>query len=573
MRFSQLTSALLSSALPALPGFFWPADDADLANVSSAPRGSGSGAAPETAPLRRRTNSMGDAAGSGGGGSGSLGDDVEEQGLDSSSEQLLPSPRGFLESRDKRAARIPTRKYAFVLVGLPARGKTYTGRHLAKYLGWLGYKVGLFNVSRYRRALWDGDLNPDFYSEDNVGAADARHRAAMACLDDAIRWLEEEDGQVVIYDATNGTRKRREIVLDRFKEAENLQVDVILIETLLDRVRDLSEMKNSPDFSSISSDSVTAFMQARIAYYERVYESVDDDGKEGHQPYIKLMDNKSRVVANKIRGFIPARITYYLLNFQRQSRSLWFSRHGESMYNVVGKLGGDPDLSPRGERYGNELGKFLAAQGLFDQDLQVWTSTLRRTRQTASRALASDVNNNSTRTEWPALNEIDAGQCEHLTYAEVEEQFPDIAAARAKNKLTYRYPNGGESYLDVIARVEPCIVELEHQKKAVVVISHQAVLRCLLGYLLDVPEDRIPRFDVPLNTVIRITPRAYSCEVIRYTLQKDTDEFIASEPRQYAIGDRLDKSLMFNPEIQAPPSVLDDMGLDEPVIINKMDDI
>ena len=84
---------------------------------------------------------------------------------------------------------------------------------------------------------------------------------------------------MVIYDATNGTRKRREIVLDRFKEAENLQVDVILIETLLDRVRDLSEMKNSPDFSSISSDSVTAFMQARIAYYERVYESVDDDGK------------------------------------------------------------------------------------------------------------------------------------------------------------------------------------------------------------------------------------------------------------------------------------------------------
>lgn len=49
---------------------------------------------------------------------------------------------------------------------------------------------------------------------------------------------------------------------------------------------------------------------------------------------------------------------------------------------------------------------------------------------------------------------------------------------RLLDKLTYRYPGiGGESYLDVIERIRPVLIELERQRKSVVIVGHIAVLR------------------------------------------------------------------------------------------------
>jgi 6-phosphofructo-2-kinase/fructose-2,6-biphosphatase 2 len=36
-------------------------------------------------------------------------------------------------------------------------------------------------------------------------------------------------------------------------------------------------------------------------------------------------------------------------------RKIWLSRHGESMYNTMARLGGDSLLSPRGEVYAYKL--------------------------------------------------------------------------------------------------------------------------------------------------------------------------------------------------------------------------
>ena len=41
-----------------------------------------------------------------------------------------------------------------------------------------------------------------------------------------------------------------------------------------------------------------------------------------------------------------------------------------------------------------------------------------------------------------------------------------------------------QSYEDLVARLEPVIMELERQEN-VLVVGHQAVLRCLLAYFLD----------------------------------------------------------------------------------------
>uniref|UniRef100_A0A7C9E4U8 6-phosphofructo-2-kinase n=2 Tax=Opuntia streptacantha TaxID=393608 RepID=A0A7C9E4U8_OPUST len=98
--------------------------------------------------------------------------------------------------------------------------------------------------------------------------------------------------------------------------------------------------------------------------------------------------------------------------------------------------------------------------------------------------------------QWRALDEINAGVCDGVTYEEIKKNMPEEYESRKKDKLCYRYPRG-ESYLDVIQRLEPLIIELERQRAPVVVISHQAVLRALYAYVADRPFEEIPHIEDP----------------------------------------------------------------------------
>ncbi len=42
-------------------------------------------------------------------------------------------------------------KHLICMVGLPARGKTYIAKKLARYLNWIGITTRVFNVGEYRR--------------------------------------------------------------------------------------------------------------------------------------------------------------------------------------------------------------------------------------------------------------------------------------------------------------------------------------------------------------------------------------------------------------------------------------
>lgn len=102
--------------------------------------------------------------------------------------------------------------------------------------------------------------------------------------------------------------------------------------------------------------------------------------------------------------------------------------------------------------------------------LTVWTSTLRRTIQTA-RFLPKEYN----QLQWKALDELNSGVCDGLTYQDIKEQYPEDFAARDDDKYNYRY-RGGESYRDVVIRLEPIIMELERSED-ILIVTHQAVLR------------------------------------------------------------------------------------------------
>ena len=393
-----------------------------------------------------------------------------------------------------------------VMVGLPARGKTFIGQKIARYLCWRGYKTKVFNVGNYRRERIGAHHDHGFFDPANVVANAQLLEIAVVALEDMLRWLRAE-GNVAIYDATNSTRARRKIVQERC-EQEGAQV--VFIESICDdpavieaNVRDTK--LRSPDYTGVDPAEAARDFRARIDHYERAYQTVDDDAAS----YIKLIDVGRRIVINRIHGYLPGRLVFFLMNLHTTPRPIWLTRHGESAYNAAGFIGGDSDLSPAGEEYARALAGYLdgvitAKHGC------VWISTLKRTHQSARHFSVRPV-------VWRALDEIDAGLCDGMTYSDIREQMPEEFTARAANKFRYRYPRG-ESYEDVIQRLEPVIIELERQTAPVLIIAHQAVIRALYAYLMDKPAEQCPRLSIPLHTVIELVPKAYGCEERRIAL-------------------------------------------------------
>jgi 6-phosphofructo-2-kinase / fructose-2,6-biphosphatase 2 len=207
--------------------------------------------------------------------------------------------------------------------------------------------------------------------------------------------------------------------------------------------------------------------------------------------------------------YLQTRIVYYLTNLHIKPRSIWLSRHGESQYNTTKQIGGDADLTENGKAYAKLLPELLHKSGLpKDEPIVVWTSTLKRTNQTA-RHVVEELG--YSKLEWKALDEIDAGICDHMTYAEIKKKYPEDFARRDEDKYNYRYP-GGESYYDVVKRLEPIIMELERGGN-VMIITHQAVLRCIWAYFDETPSNESPWVKIPLHTLFKLTPRAYGNKV------------------------------------------------------------
>jgi broad specificity phosphatase PhoE len=406
---------------------------------------------------------------------------------------------------------IPATKFVFVMVGLPARGKTYMARKMARYLSWLGHATQVFNVGSYRRARLGSYQPHSFFDPRNDAAQTARREVAMAALEDLLQFMRGA-GEVAIYDATNHTRERRALVRGRCAE---LGLEVVFVESICSDPRIVDEniranKARSPDYEGVSEAEAARDFRLRIGHYARGYEEVAED--EG--PFVKIVDVGRRVSLHRIHGYLLARVVHLLLNLQIQPQRVWLTRHGESTFNVVGRIGGDAPLSDAGRAYAAQLGLVVAER--MGPTPMVWTSTLHRTIETAQIV-------GFPFRSWRALDEIDAGVCDGMTYAEISQQMPDEFGARAADKFRYRYPRG-ESYQDVIQRLEPVIFELEREQAPVLVIGHQAVLRALYAYVMDRPPHECPFVSIPLHTVLELEPTAYGSEERRIELPPPPSE-------------------------------------------------
>lgn len=235
------------------------------------------------------------------------------------------------------------------MVGLPARGKTYIsqkGKYIkvfyiyiytcnttphtciriivCRYLTWLGIKTKVFNVGNYRRQLHGANLPHTFFDPHNTVGEQQRREAAAAALQDMIRWFNDDQGIVAIYDATNSTTKRRRWLCDQLSKHD---IQVLFIESICqDEELILANIKDvklsSPDYVNIDPDEAAIDFRARIDHYKEQYETIT----EQELTYIKLINVGSQNIINQIQGYLESRIVYYLMNLHIAPRKIYFSR-------------------------------------------------------------------------------------------------------------------------------------------------------------------------------------------------------------------------------------------------------
>jgi broad specificity phosphatase PhoE len=226
-------------------------------------------------------------------------------------------------------------------------------------------------------------------------------------------------------------------------------------------------------------------------------------------------------------------------------RTFYLTRHGQSEYNLLGKIGGDSGLTPAGKEYARRLATFckeeIAKVKTKDGDeettpdgkvkqrpCRLWTSTLRRTKETSQFIQHDTINHtfdNGDTLDWVQfrpmprrnLDELYAGTCDGMTYKEIQQVYPEEFSRRQADKLSYRYPRG-ESYMDVTLRLEPLAQEMERTREPVLIIGHQGILRILYAYFMGLDRKEAPYVSIPLNNVIELTPHAYGCHEKRYCL-------------------------------------------------------
>eukprot|EP00013_Stygamoeba_regulata_P013308 CAMPEP_0177667658 /NCGR_PEP_ID=MMETSP0447-20121125/22246_1 /TAXON_ID=0 /ORGANISM="Stygamoeba regulata, Strain BSH-02190019" /LENGTH=638 /DNA_ID=CAMNT_0019173915 /DNA_START=19 /DNA_END=1935 /DNA_ORIENTATION=+ len=400
------------------------------------------------------------------------------------------------------------RKIVFALVGLPARGKTYVANHVSRYLKWLGVRTKVFHVADYRRQKVGLYQNTELW-DDTI----KEHRNKMVymyslTIDDMLGWL-KRDGQVAIMDATNINRHKRGLVSARCQAA---RVAIVFIECISDNedviMQNIRQMHlQVPDFKGLTLEEVVENVNQRIAHRTEIYEPVSNE--EGS--YIRMFDMGRKIHTYHLTNYLSQRITFFLTNLQTSERSIYLTRHGQSEYNAQDRVGGDAPLTQKGQEYAERLSKWIGENlDITDSNLQVWTSCLKRACETAKHI-------NLPKLKIRALDEIDTGDCDGMTYSEIAEKLPHEYSARISNKFSYRYPRG-ESYADLIQRLEPVVFELERQKNPIIIVGHQAVLRCIYSYFMDIPQEQIPFVPMPLHCITKLTPRAYDYQMEKFQL-------------------------------------------------------
>lgn len=151
-------------------------------------------------------------------------------------------------------------------------------------------------------------------------------------------------------------------------------------------------------------------------------------------------------------------------------------RHGETAWNVLGRIQGHTDigLNDQGRAQAQQVAQALAGETLD----AVYSSDLLRAWETAQAiAAAAQVPLHAE----SGLRERCFGSFEGSSFAEIAVQQPEAAALWRKRDPAFAPPGGGESLLQLQARIQEAVqrVAAAHVGGHIVLVAHGGVLDML----------------------------------------------------------------------------------------------
>eukprot|EP00730_Choanoeca_flexa_P018686 TRINITY_DN9099_c0_g1_i2.p1 TRINITY_DN9099_c0_g1~~TRINITY_DN9099_c0_g1_i2.p1 ORF type:complete len:249 (+),score=43.20 TRINITY_DN9099_c0_g1_i2:28-747(+) len=163
-----------------------------------------------------------------------------------------------------------------------------------------------------------------------------------------------------------------------------------------------------------------------------------------------------------------------------QVTRLLLIRHGATVLTAEDRFAGATDvlLSDEGASQAEKLAVRLSCSKV----AAVYCSDMKRTVKTAT-IIAKP--HGMTPVTMPGLREISHGRWEEMTRQEVEDKYSDEYQQWEADPFTFA-PEEGESGLQVLTRALPCVREIvsKHPGQTVIVVSHKATIRLLIGSYL-----------------------------------------------------------------------------------------
>ncbi len=183
---------------------------------------------------------------------------------------------------------------------------------------------------------------------------------------------------------------------------------------------------------------------------------------------------------------------------------LYVVRHGQTPWNAEQRLQGQADIDidavgrEQADRNGRRLAELIADPKAFD----FIASPMRRTRETMERArTVMGLDPMAYRTD-PRLVEVNFGDWQGFTFAELEARLPGASTARKHDKWDFVPPGEeAESYEMLACRIRPWLVELTQPTFCV---THGGVMRAIFRLVEALPKNKAAALEIPQDRVLRV---------------------------------------------------------------------
>lgn len=168
----------------------------------------------------------------------------------------------------------------------------------------------------------------------------------------------------------------------------------------------------------------------------------------------------------EVKTFIQKFENQLVTTFNRATH-IHFYRHGKTYLNDGSFLGQGRDP---------ELLKLEVPEEEGMNYTKVFASPMKRAYQTAMLLVSQTIEKDSR------LNEINYGKAEGLFYEDLKREYPNVVDAWSKGEDP-NFPDG-ENTNDVLERIKSFLDSMSREHGNVLAVSHNIVLRCLVGHLL-----------------------------------------------------------------------------------------